>query len=150
MTLQLPSFTVAAVSSQLRHVSTIEKKPVKHQYLLHASPQYGELRPINGWDRFGSESFAAPSKFQRVRVLPSLLHIHFVYGDLDGGPLRCYGFLVLVPGAYLYSIKYNLVRLCSSASRPDSTTPACNWSCSITCLSACSGVTGTLGNQHQR
>ena len=33
-----------AMSSQLRHVLTIEKKPVKQQYLLHMSSQYGELR----------------------------------------------------------------------------------------------------------
>jgi len=34
-----------AISSQLRHVSTIGKKVVKQQYLLHMSPQtqYGEL-----------------------------------------------------------------------------------------------------------
>jgi len=41
-----------AESSQLRHVSTMEKKLVKQQYLLHMSPQYGELRPISGRDRF--------------------------------------------------------------------------------------------------
>jgi len=37
-----------AVSSQLRHVSTIGKKIVKQQYLLQKSPQYGELRPSSG------------------------------------------------------------------------------------------------------
>ena len=37
-----------AVSSQLRHVSTIEKKAFKLQYVLHMSPQYGELRPTSG------------------------------------------------------------------------------------------------------
>ena len=37
-----------AISSQLRHVSTIEKKLVKQQYVLHMSPQYGELRPTSG------------------------------------------------------------------------------------------------------
>jgi len=37
-----------AVSSQLRHVSTIEKKLVKWQYLLHVFSQYSELRLING------------------------------------------------------------------------------------------------------
>jgi len=30
------------------------KKIVKQQYLPHMSSQYGELRPTNGWDRFGS------------------------------------------------------------------------------------------------
>jgi len=37
-----------AISLQLRHVSTIAKKLVKQQYLLHMSPQYGELQPTNG------------------------------------------------------------------------------------------------------
>jgi len=37
-----------AVSSQLRHISTIGSKLVKQQYLLHMSSQYGELPPING------------------------------------------------------------------------------------------------------
>ena len=37
-----------AMSSQLRQVSTIGKKLVKEQYVLHMSPQYGELRPTNG------------------------------------------------------------------------------------------------------
>ena len=43
-----------AISSQLSHVSTIGEKPVKQQYLLHTSTQYGKLRPTNGWDRFTS------------------------------------------------------------------------------------------------
>jgi len=43
-----------AISSQLRHVSTIGKKLVKQQYLLQMSSQYGELRPTSGWDRSGS------------------------------------------------------------------------------------------------
>ena len=30
------------------------KKLVKQQYVLHMSPQYGKLRPTNGWDRSGS------------------------------------------------------------------------------------------------
>jgi len=37
-----------AISSQLRHVSTIGKKLVKKQYLLYMSPQYGEVRPTSG------------------------------------------------------------------------------------------------------
>jgi len=41
-----------AISSQLRHVSTIGKKLVKQQYVLQMSSQYGELRPTSGWDRF--------------------------------------------------------------------------------------------------
>jgi len=37
-----------AISSQQRHVSTIGKKLVKQQYLLHMFSQYGELWPTNG------------------------------------------------------------------------------------------------------
>jgi len=36
-----------AISSQLRHVSTIGKKFVKQQYLPHMFLQYDELRPTN-------------------------------------------------------------------------------------------------------
>jgi len=45
------------MSLQLRHASTIRKKLVKQQYLLHMYPQYGK-------HRFGS--LGHPSKFQRV------------------------------------------------------------------------------------
>ena len=37
-----------AISSQLRHVSTIGKKLVKQRYVLYMFPQYGELRLTNG------------------------------------------------------------------------------------------------------
>ena len=37
-----------AISSQLRHLSSIGKKLVKQQYLLHMSLQYGKLRRTNG------------------------------------------------------------------------------------------------------
>jgi len=37
-----------AISSQTRHVSTIGKKLVKQQYVLHMSSQYSELRPTGG------------------------------------------------------------------------------------------------------
>jgi len=50
-----------AISSQLRHVSTIGKKLVKQQYVLHMSPQYGELRPTSCLDRF--VSLGHPTKF---------------------------------------------------------------------------------------
>ena len=42
----IPQFC-RAISSQLRHVSTIGKKLFKQQYLLYMSPQYGELRPTS-------------------------------------------------------------------------------------------------------
>jgi len=63
-----------AVSSQLRHVSTIGKKIVKQQYLLHMCPQYGKLWPNNGWDWF--TSLGQPSKLQRVSRLAFVLR-HF-------------------------------------------------------------------------
>jgi len=50
-----------AVSSQLKHVSTIGKKLVRQQYLLQTSSQYGKHRPTNGWDWF--TSLGHPSKF---------------------------------------------------------------------------------------
>ena len=37
-----------AISSQVRHISTIGKKLVKQQYLLYMSSQYGELRLTTG------------------------------------------------------------------------------------------------------
>ena len=60
-----------AISSQLRHVSTIGKKLVKQQYLLYMSAQYGELRPTSGWDRF--VSLGTPGNFNGFRVLATLL-----------------------------------------------------------------------------
>ena len=60
-----------AISSYLRHLSTVGKI-VKQQYLLHKSSQYGEVRPTSGWDQLKSSGH--PSKFQRFRVLASLLH----------------------------------------------------------------------------
>jgi len=60
-----------AVSSQLRHVSTIGKKLVEQQCLPHMSAQYGELRPTNGWDPF--TSLGNPANFNGFYVLPSFL-----------------------------------------------------------------------------
>ena len=67
-----------AISLQLRHVSTIGKNHVKHQYLLHMSSQYGELRPTNGWDRL--TSLEHPCKFQLVSRLGSITARHLVVG----------------------------------------------------------------------
>jgi len=70
--------TFLAISSQLRHVSTIGEEFVKQHYLLHASLQYAELRPINGWDVL--VSLGHLSKFQWVSCLgfvtALLLHQH--------------------------------------------------------------------------
>jgi len=43
-----------AISSQLKHISTIEKKLFMQQYLLHISSQYGELQPTSSSDRLVS------------------------------------------------------------------------------------------------
>jgi len=59
-----------AISSQLRHVSRIGKKLVKQHYVLHMSPQYGELRSTSGWDRF--TSLWHPCKFQLLSHLGSV------------------------------------------------------------------------------
>jgi len=59
------------LSSQLKHVLTIGKKLVKHQYLLHVFTQYGELRLTNGWDRLAG--LGTPENFNVFRVLASLL-----------------------------------------------------------------------------
>jgi len=59
-----------AISSQLRHVSTIGKKLLKQQYLLQISLQYGELRPTKGWHLLAS--LGDPCKFQRVWPLGSV------------------------------------------------------------------------------
>jgi len=39
-------------------------KNIKHQYLVHTSSQYSKLRPISGWDQYGSLGHLG--KFQRV------------------------------------------------------------------------------------
>jgi len=67
-----------AQSSQLRHVSTIGKKIVKQQYLLHMSLWYGELRPSKGWDRLTSLGHSC--KFQLVSHLGSATVRHLVVG----------------------------------------------------------------------
>ena len=50
------------------------KTLVKQEYPIYMSPQYGELRPTNGWDRFGS--LEHPSKFQRVSRLRNVTARH--------------------------------------------------------------------------
>jgi len=67
-----------AISLQLRHVSTIGRKLVKQQYLLHVSSQYGELPSTNGGDRL--VGLGHPRKFQQVSHLgfinaPTMLNV---------------------------------------------------------------------------
>jgi len=66
-----------AISSQLRHVSTIGKNFVKQQCLLQMSLQYGELlQPTKGYWRV----WGTPSYFNGYRVLLALLHGSQVVG----------------------------------------------------------------------
>jgi len=70
------------------------KKLVKQQYLLHMSPQYGELCPTSGWDRF--VSLGHPCKFQRVSCLGSVTARHSSSG-------RQSNFAALNRACHLYS-----------------------------------------------
>jgi len=56
------------------------KKLVKQQYVLHMSPQYGDLRPASGWDRL--TSLGTPANFNGFCVLAALLYAvqHLVAG----------------------------------------------------------------------
>ena len=62
-----------AISSQLRHVSTVGKT-CQTAISPHMSLQYGELRPTNSWELL--VSLGHPSKFQRVSRLGSITARH--------------------------------------------------------------------------
>jgi len=47
-------------------INNRRKKIVKQQYVLHMSPEYGELRPTSSW--------GTPPNFNGLRVLAALLH----------------------------------------------------------------------------
>ena len=81
-----------AISSQLRHILTIRKKLVKQQYTLHMFSQYGELRPISGWDRFTSSGH--PSKFQWVSGLGFVIAPRSLNGGPSAAAMRPYVKLV--------------------------------------------------------
>jgi len=83
-----------AISWQLRHVSTIGKKLVKQQYLLHMSAQYGELRPTSRWDPLAS--LGHPCKFQRLSRLGSVTVRHSSSGHEPN-------FAALSTGRHIYS-----------------------------------------------
>ena len=70
------------------------EKLVKQQYLLHMSPQYGELRPTSSWDRLVNLGHAC--KFQRVLRLGSFTARH------SGSERQPY-FAALNRGCHLYS-----------------------------------------------
>jgi len=67
-----------AVSSQLRHISTIGKKLVKQQYLLHMTSQYGERWPLMA--KIGLPVWGTSAHFNGFRVLAALLHGTLVMG----------------------------------------------------------------------
>jgi len=48
-----------------------QKKLVKQQYLLHMSPQYGELGPLAA--EIGPVVWGTPANFNRFRVFAALL-----------------------------------------------------------------------------
>jgi len=58
-----------AISLQLRHISTIGKKLVKQEYLLHMFPQYGKLAA-----QIGPVVWGTPANFNGFRILAALLH----------------------------------------------------------------------------
>jgi len=51
---------------------TIGKKLGKQRYVLHMSPQYGELGPLAA--EFGPVVWGTPTNFNGFRVLAALLH----------------------------------------------------------------------------
>jgi len=71
-----------AISSQLRHVSTIGKKLVKQQYVLQMSPHYGEHRPTNSRDRLAG--LGHPIIFQRVSRLGKMAALHARQSSIAG------------------------------------------------------------------
>jgi len=60
-----------AISSQLRHISTIGKKLVKQQYLLHMSHNMVNFSPLTA--EISSRVLGTAANFNRIRVLPSIL-----------------------------------------------------------------------------
>jgi len=83
-----------AMSSQLRHVSTIGKKLFKQQYVLHMSLEYGELWHTSSCYRL--LSLGHPCKFQRVWRLRIVTPRHSSIG-------RQPNFAALNRGRRLYS-----------------------------------------------
>ena len=86
------------------------QKNIKQQYLLHMSPQYGELRPTSGLDRF--VCLGHPCKFQRVWRLGSVTARHLVMAALcNRGAiifLPCSFFLLLLLSSSFFLSSPNL------------------------------------------
>ena len=93
------------------------KKIVKQQYLLHMSSQYGELRPSNGWDRFGS--LVHPSWFQRVSRLGSVSARHSSTGrqpncGVEQRAPPIFGKAAITLGIVPWALSHILVCICYS------------------------------------
>jgi len=67
-----------AISLQLRHISTIEKKLVKQQYILHMSRNMVNLGPPAA--EIGPVVWGSPGNFNGFCVLAALLHGTVVVG----------------------------------------------------------------------
>jgi len=63
-----------AISSQIRHVSTIRKKLVKQQYLPHMSLQMVNFGPLSA--EIVSLVWGTPANFNWFHILAALLHSH--------------------------------------------------------------------------
>jgi len=61
-----------AISSQLRHISTIGKKIVKQQYLLHMPHNMVNFGPLAA--EIGLVVCGTPANFNEFRALAALLH----------------------------------------------------------------------------
>ena len=61
-----------AISSQLRHVSTIGKKIVKQQYVLQCPHNMVNFGPLTA--EIGSTIWGTPANYNWFRVLAALLH----------------------------------------------------------------------------
>ena len=68
-----------AISSQLRHVSTIGKKPVKQQYPSTRPYNMVNFGPAAAAE-IGSGVWGTPANFNGFRVLAALLHRTVVLG----------------------------------------------------------------------
>ena len=66
------------ISSQLRHVSTIGKKLVKQQHLLHMSHNMVNFGPLAA--EIVSLVWGTPANFNGFRILAALLHDILVVG----------------------------------------------------------------------
>jgi len=96
-----PSTILSGCIFATKALSTIGKKLVKQQYLLHMSSQHGELRPTNGWDRLAS--LGTPANFNGFHVLRSLL--------LTGGEPNFARCLAISWAGTLYIRFWRLLRL---------------------------------------